>query len=214
MFQQLTQPDQVPIYALSPLSRYGNSHAVTVTSLSSDLGKLMLGDLLIQWQENPISIDDQLFAVDRIEVETTSDVQLIQSYTLNSFSPKPKISLKFITPVVFRSHGSNMPFPTPDLVFGSLLDRWNSVCDIKLHPDMRTFARECMRISSYRMASQRVNGGDSLFGIFEGGVGDCGYVVWRKDEYWQRISHVLAKFSHFSGIGSRTTIGLGQVRVK
>ena len=42
--------------------------------------------------------------------------------------PVRRVTLNFITPSVFKYFDNDYPVPKPELVFGSLAERWNSVC--------------------------------------------------------------------------------------
>lgn len=217
IFARITADNQPACYTVSPLQKpaVADPAAFTLafTTLDDDLTDLWATRILPVLPGAGITLGEKSYGVVTVETETTTDADLIQQHTLSAEPPQRGLTLRFRTPVTFHSGGSQFPFPTPDLVFGGLLDRWNSLCDIQLHPDTRTFARECIRISRYRMESRRVDTGDSPYGVLTGGTGDCRYVVWRGDEYWQRVVHALAAFSRFAGVGARTSIGMGQVEV-
>lgn len=214
LFQQLTTENHPAAYTVSPLQQAARSQTdpvLTITSLDTALTDLWQTKVLPALSGATITIDEVPYSVAAETTLTVSDHDLIQQHTLGTDQPARSFTLRFRTPVTFHSGGTQFPLPTPDLVFGGLVDRWNALCDIKLHPDARIFARECIRIKRYRLESRRVDCGDSPFGVIIGGVGDCRYTVWRGDEYWRRLTHTLIGFSRFSGVGARTAIGLGQV---
>lgn len=135
--------------------------------------------------------------------------------------PSRKIRLEFMSPTTFRSGGRYVPLPLPELVFGSLLDRWQTFAPIALHPEVRRFAEEAVVLSQYRL---RTRGMPYKQGSLEGKgqksrggwqVGFTGHVIFsvlNPDRYRLNVLHLLAAFAFFSGVGYQTGIGLGQTR--
>jgi len=117
----------------------------------------------------------------------------------------------FASPVTFRRRGMNMPMPLPELVFGSLLDKWNGFASIALPDEVRRYAEECMAISRYDMHTAA--GPTSAGALQIGGLGRCTYQAINKDRYWQACIATLARFAFYSGIGAATTRGFGQARL-
>lgn len=121
-----------------------------------------------------------------------------------------RVMLRFASPTTFRSQGSNVPFPLPDLVFGSLLNRWNAFAPVTLHPDARRFAEARIVASKYRLQSKFVEFARGQRGAAVGCMGTCRYVIQSGDRYWGGVIRTLAAYAFFSGVGARTTMGLGQ----
>lgn len=141
----------------------------------------------------------------RTTYETLAATQLLQAGSL----PR-KASLIFHSPTSFQSKGMHIPVPMPNLVFGSLVDRWNTFSPITLSPEVRRFGEEMVALSSYQLESQVVvqKGGSPLIG----GVGRATYTALGGDRYWLATMQMLADFALYSGVGVKTTIGMGQVR--
>ena len=137
--------------------------------------------------------------------ETLAAAQLLQPEGLSR-----KVSLLFHSPTAFQSKGMHIPVPLPNLVFGSLVDRWNAFSPVTLSPEVRRFGEEMVALSNYRLESQVVlqKNGASLIG----GVGRATYTALGGDRYWLATMQMLADFALYSGVGVKTTIGLGQVR--
>jgi CRISPR-associated endoribonuclease Cas6 len=137
--------------------------------------------------------------------ETLAAAQLLQPEGLSR-----KVSLLFHSPTAFQSKGMHIPVPLPNLVFGSLVDRWNAFSPVTLSPEVRRFGEELVALSNYRLESQVVvqkNGAPLI-----GGVGRATYTALGGDRYWLATMQMLADFALYSGVGVKTTIGLGQVR--
>lgn len=125
--------------------------------------------------------------------------------------PAPRrLTLQFTSPTTFKSEGLHVPVPLPELVFGSLLSRWNSFAPIVFPPETLRYARECLAISRYRLSSRAAPLKGS--GLRVGGVGDVTYVSLNYDRYWMSVTGVLAEYALFAGAGAGTTMGLGQCR--
>jgi CRISPR-associated endoribonuclease Cas6 len=116
----------------------------------------------------------------------------------------------FASPTTFNSRGRTLPLPLPELVFGSLLDRWQAFAPIALHPDMRRFAEEAIVLSRYRLRTRSMPTKDR--GMQIGFTGQVTFVARNRDRYWLNVLHLLAAFAFYSGVGYQTGIGLGQVR--
>jgi CRISPR-associated endoribonuclease Cas6 len=140
----------------------------------------------------------------RTSYETLAALQLLQGQ-----GPARKLSLDFHSPTSFQSKGMHIPVPLPNLLFGSLVDRWNSFSPITLSPEVRRFGEEMVALSHYRLESEVVvqkNGAPII-----GSVGRATYTALGGDRYWLATMQMLADFAFYSGVGVKTTTGMGQV---
>ena len=130
---------------------------------------------------------------------------------LVSAEPAPRqISLLFTSPTTFRSQERHVPVPLPDLVFGSLLERWNAFSPVAFPAETRRYAEECLAISRYELSTRPVPAKQG--GLRVGAVGPITYTTLNYDRYWMGVLHALASFAIFSGVGAGTSTGLGQAR--
>lgn len=115
----------------------------------------------------------------------------------------------FLSPASFKSDGEYMIYPTPRLILGSLLNKWNSCSDVKLEESnllenlsgetyvadynifMRPFFLEGSRVPAFK-------------GYFTMGL--KGNIMANK------VLRLLAEFSNFSGVGIKTALGMGCIR--
>jgi CRISPR-associated endoribonuclease Cas6 len=120
-------------------------------------------------------------------------------------------ALEFATPVTFRQGGRNQPLPLPELVFGSLLDRWNALAPLPLPDETRQFVAEALAVSRFdlRSAVAPAKGG----AIQIGAVGRCLYAATSRDRYGLACVEALARFAFYSGVGAGTARGFGQARL-
>ncbi|MDH6088459.1 CRISPR system precrRNA processing endoribonuclease RAMP protein Cas6 [Umezakia ovalisporum] len=116
------------------------------------------------------------------------------------------IELKFLSPTSFKQRGFIQPFPLPELVFNSLLRRWNIFAPPELHfPKVEWNAL----ISAFELKTHALK--------MEGGpeIGVEGWVKYRFLEPEQaRIGTILAHFANFAGVGRKTAMGMGRVVIR
>ncbi|MCO6450983.1 MAG: CRISPR system precrRNA processing endoribonuclease RAMP protein Cas6 [Caldilineales bacterium] len=122
-----------------------------------------------------------------------------------------RFEMQFASPTTFKSGGKHVPIPMPDLVFGSLLDRWNALAPLAFPAEARRYASECLALSRYRLQSRAVpiKGG----GLRVGAVGKATFATLNYDHYWMGVMAALARFALFGGVGGGTTMGMGQCRL-
>jgi CRISPR-associated endoribonuclease Cas6 len=125
-------------------------------------------------------------------------------------SPDRKVQLEFVSPTTFRSQGRYIPLPLPELVFGSLLDRWQAFAPIALSPEVRRLAAEAVALARYQTQTRGLP--FKAGGMQIGFTGQVVFAALTHDRYWLNVLHLLARFAFYSGVGYQTTTGLGQVR--
>ncbi|MFQ5577272.1 MAG: CRISPR-associated endoribonuclease Cas6 [Anaerolineae bacterium] len=121
-----------------------------------------------------------------------------------------RISLDFVSPTTFRSQGRYVPFPLPELVFGSLLNRWQAFAPIALNPEVKRFAAETVGAGRYELRTHGLP--YKQRGIQIGFTGRVRFITLTRDRYWVNVLHLLAAFAFYSGVGYQTGTGLGQTR--
>lgn len=136
--------------------------------------------------------------------------RLAGSTDYSTLAQSPKISddiqLKFLSPTSFKQQQGIQPFPLPELVFGSLQRRWNAFApqELQLPPmEWQGF------VSAYELKTHALR--------LEGGaeIGSQGWVRYRFPMPEQaKVASILAHFAFFSGVGRKTTMGMGQTQLK
>jgi CRISPR-associated endoribonuclease Cas6 len=125
--------------------------------------------------------------------------------------PAPRqVTLRFTSPTCFRSQERHVPVPLPDLVFGSLLERWNAFSPVAFPAETKRYAEACLAISRYELSTRHVPAKEG--GLRVGAVGQISYTTLNYDRYWMSVLGALAAFALFSGVGAGTSTGLGQAR--
>lgn len=129
-------------------------------------------------------------------------LQILEKARINS-----EINLEFRSPTSFRQRGIQEVFPLPDLVFGSLLRRWNTFSPIILSEEM---IHAKIFISRYNLKTELVN-----FDKYKivGFTGNCTYKIDKYEfEHTKKLLHSLAAFANIASIGYKTSMGLGDSR--
>jgi CRISPR-associated endoribonuclease Cas6 len=100
-------------------------------------------------------------------------------------------------------------FPEPELVFDSLLTKWNTFAkeQIKPEPLRELLKANCILVKRYRLESRMWQ--------FRrhpqpGFVGYCVYEAKGANSAQRRQLNTLADFAFYAGVGYKTTMGMGQ----
>ncbi|MDX2212495.1 MAG: CRISPR system precrRNA processing endoribonuclease RAMP protein Cas6 [Oculatellaceae cyanobacterium bins.114] len=133
-------------------------------------------------------------------------VQMNQFEQLTQTIPKEAIELEFLSPTSFKQGQQIQPFPLPEFVFAGLHRRWNAFAPNHLHfPKVEW--QSLVAMYELRTKTFRMEGGSE--------IGSVGWVRYRFPNPEQaRIATILAHFASFAGVGRKTTMGMGQTRLK
>lgn len=133
--------------------------------------------------------------------------QLTDYYSLALYSSiLNEIKLNFLSPTSFKQKQGIQTFPLPELVFDSLLRKWNHFAPVELHfPDDIDW--NCL-VSAYELKTFALK--------LEGGaeIGTQGWVKYCfKEPQQARIASILANFAFYAGVGRKTSMGMGQTQL-
>lgn len=123
------------------------------------------------------------------------------------------LELDFLSPTTFRVNCYDMPVPKPELIFGSLAEKWNAfsqeeVFDIKNIKDLSSMLLPL----SWQGSSQRVNITQTR-GV-TGFVGSYTYSFSLLPAEYRKLFILLAEFGRFTGVGRLTAQGFGHIDIK
>jgi len=165
-----------------------------------------------------VQLDYQRFRIEAVAQQPgehawagNSAWEVLAGNSIMGNTPPRRVSLLFASPTTFRVNERLIPLPLPDLVFNSLLQRWNAYAPLAFPEEVRRYAAECLQISAYRLNSAAVRTQEDALRI--GGVGQVTFTARPYDRYWMSIIHTLAQFALYAGVGASTTMGLGQARM-
>ena len=130
---------------------------------------------------------------------------------MEKFSNVKLIRIEFATPTVFtQGTRGDTPMPMPEYVFGGLARRWNSTVPTQLViPD--NFQKEVydnVTVSSFHGQTATVDIGDRLKKT--GFVGQVSYRIHNPSI--AIYCHLLAEAGFFTGVGAKTSRGMGCIR--
>lgn len=132
--------------------------------------------------------------------------------TLAATTPRDLITLHFISPCAFSMGNRRFTlFPEPLLLWESLGRSWNRFAPEVLHMDkaaLRDFVTQHVLVSDYELHTAR-----AIFSTHtqKGFLGTCTYQLKTKEGYAPQLA-ALTEFARYSGVGSKTTSGMGQAR--
>lgn len=124
---------------------------------------------------------------------------------------KKEAVFKLLTPLSFRHNGRQITFPSPELVFASLLKTWNAFSNVKIPEETEEiFGR--IAVSRYDLHTELWN--FSRYKIF----GCRGKITYNFDKGFSndeiKILNALCELGNFSGVGYKRTMGMGMVDVR
>lgn len=116
------------------------------------------------------------------------------------------INLSFSTPTAFRQGQYDSTLPTRESVFNSLLSRWNKYSGIEFsHIAIESIFPSFVNIHTEILADSRSK--------FIGIIGEVNYKNFGQIEPIQiKQINALADFALYSGVGRKTTMGMGMTR--
>ncbi len=183
------------------------------TSLETRLSELLM-ERALPGLPAVVELDGAAFRVEGVSTRgeehpwaAQSSYQEIGERRLLERVQRERLRFLFHSPTTFRSQTRHVPLPLPELVFGSLLERWNAFAPVRLDEDLPRRAGEALAISRYRLETRLVMlGGGKQVGF----VGRCEYAPLKPDPALLAQLGALADYAFFCGIGHKTTMGLGR----
>ncbi len=130
--------------------------------------------------------------------------------TLATTAASDYITMRFASPTAFSLGDRCFAlFPEPRLVWNSLMRSWNLYAPEVLHLDkveLRALVVNQVVVEDYHLHTEV-----RRFPTYsqKGFVGTCTYHVKVRDSYAPQVA-ALAEFARYSGIGYKTTMGMGQ----
>lgn len=163
---------------------------------------------LEQWDTQPVTLGKFPFVIRNIyALPGTHRLAGAADYSLLANNPQvmTDIELNFLSPTSFKQSLGIQTFPLPELVFGSLHRRWNTFA-----PEKYQFPAVEWRglVCAYELKTHALK--------LEAGaeIGAQGRVLYHfSDTEQAHIATVLANFAFFSGVGRKTSMGMGQTQL-
>ncbi|MGN0241169.1 MAG: CRISPR-associated endoribonuclease Cas6 [Candidatus Weimeria sp.] len=142
-------------------------------------------------------------------LETTDTKELMREFREDQ--SESNFRIKAVTPVAFRQDGAFNILPLPQLVYQSLMNRYSLLADeISMSDeDILEELASMTLISGYKLRTMRFPlEGNTIPGF----VGSFSYYI-RKSQTMARYVRMLLRFGEYSGIGVKTGMGMGSIRL-
>ena len=168
--------------------------------------------------EAVLTIGDGEFAVESVEVDSTTFAELLKSA---SVSESRTIDIEFVTPTCIQGASGTEMFPHRGAVFGSILSTWNKFAPEESQlgmsrADIEDVLYELPTFDSLQSHNPVIAyGGETRTPIKRHGfTGKCAYRFdTDTSEARQTAIRAMAAFAEYSGIGSAVARGCGSVRI-
>ena len=117
------------------------------------------------------------------------------------------ITFALATPASFRQGQFDTLLPTPELVFKSLCDRWNTYSNIPIDPNIIHPVYD----SKFNLKTEIVRNYNTH--TFIGCVGEISYKILGEASPTQiKQLNALADYAIYAGVGRKTTMGMGMTK--
>jgi len=131
-----------------------------------------------------------------------------------AFTPaRHTITMRFASPTAFSLGDRRFAFfPEPILLWDSLMRVWNTYAPEVLHvdkPALRDFIPQNVTVTDYTLHTSTLHYPRY---VQKGFVGTCNYLIQSREHAAQLTA--LAEFARYSGVGYKTTMGMGQARAE
>lgn len=199
--------------------RAGMHAALRLTLLDPDLFLAFLQRLLLAGPDLRLRIGDVTFAVEG--ALGTPGSHPWAGYTTagalrRAAGAETRIRMRFASPTAINlgSVGAAKQrmvlIPVPQYVFASLRGAWNRLTDDELPIGFEEWVAECVFVREVRHWETAVY--QLKRGTYPGGFGDVTFEALDPAPTFVRMLNLLADFAFYSGVGTKTTMGMGQVR--
>ncbi len=187
----------------------GNKYSFKITFMEAKAFQLLHRSLMEYYTNKLIvKVGDLNFNIDNIEL---LKMELVEDILTKPLDFK-KFRIDFISPTSFRRHGINWLFPDTHSIFKSLLIKCNALnLNIDLSEEELEEINNYVFPVKYDLKTRLFNMGNYKMVGFEG---NCHYEV--KSALSETVKNkicTMLKLANYSGVGYKTTMGLGQVVV-
>lgn len=209
--ERLHQAPEPKPFSLSPPLIKGDTTAIFTISLLSDWSVSKVGEAILSaialMTAFPFSGGKAI--ISRAEFISPKDIGTTYEELIERAQTENTIGFRFLSPTSFRHRGKQIILPQPELVFQSLLRRWNAFSPIKLATNLKDYFTQIL-VSRYDLKTELVE--FSRFKII-GFKGEVTYSLPKsmKKEIKKELN-CLADYAFYAGVGAKTTMGMGQTR--
>lgn len=201
----------------------GQTYQLRITLLDGGEVWQRLSAHFLESEQINLRLDKATFQLTRVLSTTGADPTgwtgytdwqtLAQGAVVTQTTERQLLTLQFASPCAFSLGNRRFAlFPEPMLVWDSLMRTWNRYAPEVLHIEksaLRTFVSEHVTIHDHELST------DKVAYIHHGQRGFQGSCTYRVPTGSAEAAQLLclAEFARYAGIGSKTTMGMGQARV-
>ncbi len=205
----------MPPFSISPVMGArkriveNESYWVRICILNDELENAFLETLEKGIWNEPIQLENHIFMAEDVVLgkQEGNHWSGRDSYEeLLNKGNSQKISLVIASPMSFKRGDLHYPLPEASLIFGNLSRRWNLFSDHKLpeNPDCTNVSYSYLNIKTEPFSLRK---GGTILGV----IGKLTLIF--KNINNMKWYHALLRFAFYSGIGVKTTQGMGMSRI-
>ncbi|MFT8458190.1 MAG: CRISPR-associated endoribonuclease Cas6 [Liquorilactobacillus ghanensis] len=156
------------------------------------------------------SVASSELQVDYVEVTELKEKELT-NYFYEVEAPR-ELRLEFITPTAFKSHGNYIFMPNIRLIFQNLMRKYNWIFENSNHIDVELLDKLCdsIFIKSFKIQSSYYSIHKTYIPGFVGNI----KIKCTGVQTLVNFMYVLLKFGEYSGVGIKTGLGMGAIRLE
>ncbi len=155
-----------------------------------------------------IAHSDSTYGVTDISCEERAYSELFEKNYIDD--PREDIlRIRMLSPMAFKSAGRYVRFPEPHYVFSSLIRRFDLFSGNMLLENEKLMQEidEKLNVGEYNIRSSSF----ALEGVrIPAFIGSVSYYP-RGNQQWKNMLHMLMDFAEYSGIGIKTSLGMGAI---
>jgi CRISPR-associated endoribonuclease Cas6 len=184
---------------------------VKITYLRQDiLEPLTQGFFALTSKRDPLKFSDGVIIIEKVDLQKATQANFTTFQNLLAqASDESRVVLEFCSPTSIQAKSEHLDFPLPELVFSSLVDRWNAFSEDKIPAEIKKEFKKII-ISWLRLTTEFVYYSKHRA---RGFIGKVAYTIPKtSSEETRRRINALADFAFYSGVGRNTIKGMGQTR--
>lgn len=200
---------------LTPISQYletvaNDKYAVWHVNLLNEKAVNHLESVLKNMEE--INLDPSRVKIQVISIHEAEAVTPVSLLVRPEIEGERTCTMEFLTPAAFRSDNKYQVFPLESLLVNNLIQKWNMAFPESpfQDDDMERMLVQGLVMKKYRMKTL-------YYKIKKGRIpGFVGSATWemRLSASLKNAWKLLWLFSEYSGVGIKTSLGMGGVRLK
>lgn len=180
-----------------------------ITCLDDTADKIIIRDFLLDLKYIKLKSRNISLSVGEKEYKNVGFDKLNEIFYKRT--PERRINIDFITPTAFKRQGEYLFYPDIKCIYQSIMNKYDILFDKEnmIDDDTLDELSNKTKIIRYKIRSVRFD----MEGIFiPGFIGQITFKISGTDTL-ANFADFLFKFSEFSGIGIKTSLGMGSIRL-